>query len=198
MNLLKKCDAKNRLSAIRDKSRPSFRPVSEADRANHSEIKPDRPWAGRLTFVEDFMLEHSLHGLHITSIEICRHFLNSYRISATVGPAERRRGVRMDCPICRDLERAYEAGLSEYIEARSSACFRVCTKLAAQKNVEMERARYELEEHRLLCVSAVRLGFLRFVVRLHQLVDKRLHHIRRDASVPLDQRARVEHRFSRV
>jgi hypothetical protein len=63
----------------------------------------------------------------------------------------------MDCPICRGLERAFEAGLSEYIEARSSASFRVCTKLAAHKNVEMERARYAIEEHRLVCVSAVRV-----------------------------------------
>jgi hypothetical protein len=63
----------------------------------------------------------------------------------------------MDCPSCRDLKRAYEAGLSEYIEARSSVCFRLCTKLAARKNVEMERAKYELEEHRFVCVSAVRV-----------------------------------------
>jgi hypothetical protein len=63
----------------------------------------------------------------------------------------------MDCPICRDLERAYEAVLSEYIGARSSAGFRVCRKLAAQKNVEMERARYELQEHRVLCVSGVKV-----------------------------------------
>jgi hypothetical protein len=62
----------------------------------------------------------------------------------------------MDCPICRELERAYEAGFSEYMRARSSACFPICMKLAAQKNVEMERARYELEEHRGLCVSAVK------------------------------------------
>ena len=63
----------------------------------------------------------------------------------------------MDCPICRNLERAFEAGLGEYLAARSSACFRVCTKLAAQNNVEMERARYELEEHRALCVPTVRV-----------------------------------------
>jgi hypothetical protein len=56
-----------------------------------------------------------------------------------------------------DLKRAYEAGLNEYIEARSSACFRVCTKLVARKNVDMERARYELEEHRFLCLSAVKV-----------------------------------------
>jgi hypothetical protein len=60
----------------------------------------------------------------------------------------------MGCPICRNLERAYEAGLSEYIEARSSAYYLVCTKHAACKKVDMERARHELEEHRLVCVSA--------------------------------------------
>ena len=86
-----------------------------------------------------------------------RQLLNHDRIEATVGPAKRRKGAGMDCPICMDLKRAYEAGLSEYIEARSSVCFRACTRLAARKNVEMERARYEVEEHRLVCVSAVRV-----------------------------------------
>jgi len=55
------------------------------------------------------------------------------------------------------LERALEARHSEYIEARSSAYYRVCTKLAAQKNVDMECAKSELEEHRFVCVSAVRV-----------------------------------------
>ena len=63
----------------------------------------------------------------------------------------------MDCPNCRDLARAFEAGLSEYIEARSSACYQVSKKLAAKKNVDMERARYELEEHRLVCTPAIRV-----------------------------------------
>src|ERR1039457_2806162 len=84
--------------------------------------------------------------------------LHMVRISATIGPAERQTGILMDCPICRDLKRAYEAGLSEYIEARSSAYFQLSKRLAAQKNVEMERARYELEEHQLRCVSALRLS----------------------------------------
>jgi hypothetical protein len=61
----------------------------------------------------------------------------------------------MSCAICGNLERAYEAALSEYVEARSSAGYRVSTKRAAQKNVEMERATYELEEHRLGCASAI-------------------------------------------
>ena len=63
----------------------------------------------------------------------------------------------MDCSICRDLARAFEAGLSKYIEARSSASFQVCKSFAAKRNVDMERARYELEEHRLVCATDTRL-----------------------------------------
>jgi hypothetical protein len=63
----------------------------------------------------------------------------------------------MDCPICGDLKRAYEAGLSEYIEARFSAYYQVSKRLAARKNVDMERARYDLDEHRFVCTSAIRV-----------------------------------------
>lgn len=59
----------------------------------------------------------------------------------------------MDCLICASLTRAYAAGLRDYIDARSSAFYLVSKKLAARMNVDMERARYELEEHRLRCVS---------------------------------------------
>jgi hypothetical protein len=62
----------------------------------------------------------------------------------------------MGCSVCRNLENAYDAALSEYVEARSSAGYRMSTKLAGQKNVEMERARYELEEHRMVCVLVAR------------------------------------------
>ena len=86
-----------------------------------------------------------------------RLLLSPGRVCATVGPADCRRGIGINCSICRGLERAYEAGLNEYAGARSSAYFGVCTKLAAQKNVDMERARQELEEHRALCVFAVRV-----------------------------------------
>jgi len=66
----------------------------------------------------------------------------------------------MGCSICGSLKQAYEAVLSEYIEARSSVRYRVSTLLAAQKNVDMERARYELEEHRRSCPSALHPAFL--------------------------------------
>lgn len=60
----------------------------------------------------------------------------------------------MNCPICRDLQRAYETALSDYIEARSSGSFYVCSKVAARKHVDMERTKYEREEHSLVCVFA--------------------------------------------
>jgi hypothetical protein len=74
MSILKKCDAKNHLSASRNRSRHSLRPAGHADRANPSEIMPDGPRASRLTFVEDFTREHSFPGLYITSIEISGSF----------------------------------------------------------------------------------------------------------------------------
>jgi hypothetical protein len=60
----------------------------------------------------------------------------------------------MNCLTCRELEQAYEAAFSEYAEARASALFRICSNLAARKNVDMERTKSEIEEHSLVCVSA--------------------------------------------
>jgi hypothetical protein len=74
MSILKKCDANNRLSASRIKSRHSLRPVGQADRAKPSEIKPDGSRASGLTFFEDFTREHSLPGEHIASTEISGSF----------------------------------------------------------------------------------------------------------------------------
>ena len=59
----------------------------------------------------------------------------------------------MDCLICKELERTLDARSSEYIGARCAAYYAVSTELAAYKNVEMERARSNLEEHQLVCVS---------------------------------------------
>lgn len=59
----------------------------------------------------------------------------------------------MNCSICKDLERTLESRRSQYIAARSAAYYRVSTELAAYKNVDMERAKSDLEEHRLVCVS---------------------------------------------
>ena len=71
----------------------------------------------------------------------------------------RRSTVRdtMDCLKCVDLRQAFESKLRKYIEARSDAYYRVSTELAAHKNVDMERAWSDLEEHQLICVSAAKV-----------------------------------------
>jgi len=62
----------------------------------------------------------------------------------------------MGCLTCESLERIFEARRNEYVEACSSECYRVNKRAAAHKNVEMERAKYELEEHWSVCLSARR------------------------------------------
>jgi hypothetical protein len=61
----------------------------------------------------------------------------------------------MPCPLCLNLKLAFEARRNEYIEASSLAYFRVSKKFAAYMNVEMERARIELQEHRMGCLHAL-------------------------------------------
>jgi hypothetical protein len=61
----------------------------------------------------------------------------------------------MRCPLCLNLELAFEARRNEYLEASSLAYFRVSKKFAAYMNVEIERALIELEEHRSVCLSAM-------------------------------------------
>jgi len=60
------------------------------------------------------------------------------------------------CLICKDLERTLDYKRGKYFEARSAAYNQVSTELAAQKNVDMERAMSDLEEHQLACVSAAK------------------------------------------
>jgi hypothetical protein len=74
----------------------------------------------------------------------------STAIRSSAGDLE---GITMKCSICKDLERALESRRSKYIEALSAAYYRVSTELAAHKNVDMERAKSDLEEHRLVCGS---------------------------------------------
>jgi hypothetical protein len=60
----------------------------------------------------------------------------------------------MDCLTCRDLKQRYEKCLADYDASRSSASYGVSNQFAAGKNVDMERARFEWEEHRSVCISA--------------------------------------------
>jgi hypothetical protein len=74
MSLPRKRDTRNRLCADSEKSRYWPRKVGLALTADCSEIKPGKPQATRLTFLEDFTLEHCLHGLRITTIELAGIF----------------------------------------------------------------------------------------------------------------------------
>ena len=62
----------------------------------------------------------------------------------------------MACLICRDLERTLDFRRSKFFEARSATYYQVSTEVAAQKKVDMERAKSDFEEHLLVCVSAAR------------------------------------------
>jgi hypothetical protein len=66
----------------------------------------------------------------------------------------------MDCLRCKHLEQAFESRRSKYSEARFAAFYQVSTELAAQKKVDMERARNDLEEHQLICPLASRVATL--------------------------------------
>jgi hypothetical protein len=60
----------------------------------------------------------------------------------------------MPCSTCRSLERTLEAWQSEFLEASCSAFHRFNSKFAAYINVELERAKSDLEDHRSMCVFA--------------------------------------------
>jgi hypothetical protein len=70
MDLLKKYDARNLPSARQKKSEHSFRQIGRAYITNSSGIKQDGTQAGRRTFAEDFLREHSNSGRSIALIGI--------------------------------------------------------------------------------------------------------------------------------
>jgi len=61
----------------------------------------------------------------------------------------------VDCLVCKHLERIFKGLNNECIMARSSLYCSVSSGLAAYDNVEMERARHDLETHREVCGFAV-------------------------------------------
>jgi hypothetical protein len=75
---------------------------------------------------------------------------------------KKRRRRLVDCLKCMNLEKTLAIRLNDYVEARSSAYYGVCTELAATKKVDMERVRYDLEEHHLVCASYCPCGLSTF------------------------------------
>jgi hypothetical protein len=74
MSLAQKHDTRNRMSADSEKSQHWSKKVGIVSRADCTEIKLRKPKATGLTFLEDFTLEHCLHGLRIKTIEIAGIF----------------------------------------------------------------------------------------------------------------------------
>jgi hypothetical protein len=58
---------------------------------------------------------------------------------------------RTSCPLCLNLQLAFEARQREFIQASSLAYYLVSKKFAAYMNVEMERARIDLQDHMSVC-----------------------------------------------
>ena len=74
MSFPKKYDSDGPISLSPERSRHFSRSVQQAPKADCSKIAPHEPEITRLTFLQDFTLEHSLHGLRITTIEIAGIF----------------------------------------------------------------------------------------------------------------------------
>jgi hypothetical protein len=61
----------------------------------------------------------------------------------------------MPCPICDDFERALKDRTSEYRQACSNTVYcRISSRFVAYSEIEMSRAKSELEIHRSVCASA--------------------------------------------
>src|SRR5208337_4898125 len=74
-------------------------------------------------------------------------------------------GKVVGCPVCKRLERTFEGWNSECVRARSSLYDSISTRFAAYDNVEMERARSELQMHRSVCLFPVAKPVARPAVR---------------------------------
>jgi hypothetical protein len=63
-------------------------------------------------------------------------------------------GNDMDCMDCKNLQTVLESAQAGYADACSSPFYRVSTDQAAKMQVDMERAKSDLEEHWLVCPFA--------------------------------------------
>jgi hypothetical protein len=57
----------------------------------------------------------------------------------------------MNCSECTYLNRAFESAHIKYVEARYARFYRVSTEIAAREQVDMERAKTDLQEHQSMC-----------------------------------------------
>ena len=67
------------------------------------------------------------------------------------------------CLECKNLKRVYESKLTRYLAARSAVLYRISTEFAAKQQVDMERAKNDVEEHLLTCPFAAKVRCLALV-----------------------------------
>jgi hypothetical protein len=94
----------------------------------------------------------------------------------------------MNCLICKDLMRVLKSASTDYRLARSAPFFLVSTEIAAQRLVDMERAKIAVSEHLLYCES-VDLGVARSFLSTHNAVP---------AMAPKDEDAEQDYNLSRL
>jgi hypothetical protein len=70
MDTLKNCDRRNRVSPARNSSQRSFRTVDQTDRTSTPSTDQGKNSVHRLTFAEDFMMEHSFTNLRFAVVGI--------------------------------------------------------------------------------------------------------------------------------
>jgi hypothetical protein len=57
----------------------------------------------------------------------------------------------VNCSQCNDLSRMFALRRAGYVTARAAPFYRISTELAARMQVDMERARTSIQEHRSTC-----------------------------------------------
>ena len=62
-----------------------------------------------------------------------------------------------NCPECESLKQVFESKLTGYLAARSAVLYLISTEFAAKQQVDMERARNDMEEHLSICSLAVEI-----------------------------------------
>ena len=60
-----------------------------------------------------------------------------------------------NCLESENLNRVYESKLTKYLPARSAVLYRISTEFAAKQQVDMERAKNDIQEHLLICPSVI-------------------------------------------
>jgi hypothetical protein len=59
-----------------------------------------------------------------------------------------------NCPECESLNQVFESKLNGYLAARSAVLYQISTEFAAKQQVDMERAKNDMEEHLSICSFA--------------------------------------------